>query len=74
MCISIAATWRNAIVDRGIVVPERAQWIVMQWGEVRIGILNLYAPNQASAWASFWDQIVDALPEVEHWCVGGTST
>ena len=71
VCICIAESWRDAIVDRGIVVPGRAQWVIMQRGEVRFGILNLYAPNQSSARASFWDQLVDALPTVEHWCIGG---
>ena len=71
VCMTIAAPWRDAIVDRGIVIPGRAQWMLLQWGEIRLGFLNLYAPNQASARADFWDQIVDALPETEHWCVGG---
>lgn len=69
--MTIAEQWRDAIKDRGIIVPRRAQWMLLQWGEVRLGFLNLYVPNQASARAAFWTQIADALPENEHWCVGG---
>ena len=71
ICMSIADTWRDAILDRGIVVPGRAQWILLQWGEIRLGLLNLYAPNHASARTVFWTQITDALPSADEWCIGG---
>ena len=71
VCISIADTWRSAILDRGVVVPGRAQWLLLQWGEVRLGLLNLYAPNHASAWIDLWTQIIDALPGADEWCIGG---
>ena len=51
--MTIAAPWRDTIVDRGIVIPGRAQWMLLQWGEIRLGFLNLYAPNQASVRADF---------------------
>lgn len=71
VCITIADSWRSAIVDRGVIVPGRAQWLSLQMqGEV-VGFLNVYAPNVASARAEFWSQIADALPDVSHWCVGG---
>jgi hypothetical protein len=35
-------------------------------------LINIYAPNQASARAQFWDTLVSILPEsIEHWIVGG---
>ena len=34
-------------------------------------MLNVYSPNQASARAEFWTRIADALPALDHWCVGG---
>ena len=71
VCMSIADTWRDAIIDRGVVIPGRAQWMLFQWGEVRMGILNLYAPNHESARAEFWTQIADALPSADEWCIGG---
>ena len=71
VCISIADSWRPAILERGIIVQGRAQWITLQWRQVRVGLLNIYAPNHASARAQFWDQILGALPRTEAWCVGG---
>lgn len=40
-------------------------------GQVRLGLLNLYAPNHESAQAKFWTQIVDALPRADELCIGG---
>ena len=71
VCISIAESWKAAIVDRCIIVPGRAQYVTMRFCGEHIGVLNVYAPNQASARAEFWAQIADALPAVEHWCVEG---
>ena len=68
VCISIADTWRSAIVDR---VPGRAHWLLLQEGQLRIGLLNVYAPNHASARATFWLQICESLPQADSWCVGG---
>ena len=62
---------KAAIVDKYIIVPSRAQYVTMRFCGEHIGVLNVYAPNQASARAEFWAQIADALPAVEHWCVGG---
>ena len=58
-------------MDRGIVVPGRAQWLLLQWGQTRVGLLNLYALNHASARATFWFQISESLPRANAWCVGG---
>ena len=71
VCISIADSWRSAVVDRGILIPGRAQWMLVQWGEIRLGLLNLYAPNHESARADFWSQIADSLPMADEWCIGG---
>ena len=60
--MSIADAWQAAIIDRGIVILGQAQWMIFQWGEVRLGLLNLYAPNHESACTTFWTQIADALP------------
>ena len=71
VCISIADVWKSAIVDPGIVVPGHAQWLLLQWEQTRVGLLNLYASNHASARATFWFQISESLPRANAWCVGG---
>ena len=71
VCMSIADTWQTATVDRGVVIPGRVQWMIFQWGQVKLGLLNLYAPNHESARAEFWMKIADALPSADEWCIGG---
>ena len=71
VCMSVAEAWQSAVRDRVIVVPGRAQYITMQYHDAVIGILNVYAPNQASARADFWALLAAALPRVDSWCIGG---
>ena len=54
-----------------IVVPGRAQFVTKQYHDDLIGILNVYAPNHASARAEFWARLAAALLSVDSWCVGG---
>ena len=60
--MSVAEAWQSAVRERVIVVPGRAQYITMQYHDAVIGILNVYAPNQASARADFWALLAAALP------------
>eukprot|EP00250_Pteridium_aquilinum_P022375 c25362_g1_i1 orf=3-2321(-) len=71
VCIAISEQWTADILDSGTIVPGRAQWVMLRVGEDRVGFLNVYAPNSASGRTVFWDTIVDALPQADHWCVGG---
>ena len=71
VCISIVEPWDQAVVDRGIIVPGRAQWVILQLGSDRWGFLDVYAPNHASVRADFWSQIAEALPLADAWCLGG---
>ena len=69
--MSVVEAWQSAIRDKVIVVPGRAQYITMQYHDTLIGILNVYAPNQASARTDFWALLAAALPRVDSWCIGG---
>lgn len=63
--------WRSAIVDKGIIVLGRAEWMHIQREEVQCGLLNLYAPNLESVRMEFWTQIADARHDADEWFVGG---
>ena len=74
-CILIGDSWQSAIVGQGIIVLGHAQWLVIQWGQQRLGMLNLYAPNHASARAIFWIEVALGLPALQTLGVlGETST
>ena len=52
-------------------MPGRAQWILFRWGQLRVGLLNIYAPNHVSACATFWTQLLESLPSADTRCIGG---
>ena len=46
-----------------------AQWILFHWGQLRVGLLNIYVSNHASARATFWSQLLESLPSANTWCI-----
>ena len=45
--------------------------MTMQYHKDLIGILNVYAPNYASASVEFWARLAVALLSVDNWYAGG---
>ncbi|WP_208972741.1 hypothetical protein, partial [Escherichia coli] len=70
VCISVGSAWRSQVVDHGILVPGRALWIALQFGDHILGVLSVYAPTRARQRAAFWSQILDVLPSVDSWIIG----
>ena len=55
-----------------IITQGRAQFLILENEESRWGLLNVYAPNHASARARLWEEIYMAVPgDVGNWIVGG---
>ena len=52
-------------------MPGRAQVVTVQYHGDILGVLNVYAPNHASARAEFWSRIASSLARVDCWCMGG---
>ena len=71
VCMAIAQQWKENIICKEIIVPGRAQYIVIKDLQTTWGYLNIYAPNHASARKHFWYEITNALPNVSDWCVAG---
>ena len=71
VCMSIAEVWQPSVLERSVLVPGRAQVVTVQYHGGILGILNVYAPNHASARAEFWLQIASSLPRADCWCMGG---
>ena len=71
VCISVAEHWKSLILHKEVLVQGRAQCVLLQLeGEVW-GVLNIYAPNQASNRKRFWIDMYNKIPQANHWCVGG---
>lgn len=75
VCISVSATYVASVVQHGILVPDRAMYVIVRIAETRIGFLSVYAPTHARARAAFWTLLVEdlqpVLPMVDSWVVEG---
>ena len=50
---------------------KRAQFLIIKIGSQKVGLMNIYAPNSASARASFWPSLVEYVGLADCWLVGG---
>ncbi len=48
VCMAIASKWKLCIQCKEIIVPGRAQYVVLKDLQTTWGYLNVYAPNHAS--------------------------
>ena len=58
VCMAISQRWIPYIIQKQVVIPGRAQYIIMQEGEITWGLLNIYAPNTTFAQQQFWKKII----------------
>ena len=61
----------GALLAHGTLVAGRAMWVSLQVVNALVGILCVYAPMTLAERAWFWGQIVNVLPTVDTWIVGG---
>ena len=72
VCIAYKGIWRANVLHTEIITQGRAQFFILEMEETRWGILNIYAPNHASARARLWEEIYLTTPGDENkWIVGG---
>ena len=72
ICIAVHGMWKSCIVRQEILIPGRAQVIVVKEKGVEWGLLNLYAPNHSSSRAQFWESLLLYMPNtIDHWIIGG---
>ena len=57
VCISLRGKWKNHIIENIVLIQGRAQYVVLEIGGTRWGILNIYAPNQVVNRKLFWLQL-----------------
>ena len=70
--MSYKGSWAPYIIRKEVIVSGRAQYMILEKDNLTWGLLNIYAPNQPSAHALFWETVTIALPNsIDHWIVGG---
>ena len=62
VCMAIKDVWTPFIKSKYVLVPGRAQCLIVWMYDQDVGILNLYAPDNASARAVFWDHLYNGFP------------
>ena len=45
VCMAISQRWISSIIQKQVVIPGRAQFVIIQEEEITWGLLNIYAPN-----------------------------
>lgn len=59
------------VVDSGVIIESRAQFVIIDIADIKIGVLNIYAPNDTASRARFWATLSHFdFPDVE-WVLGG---
>ena len=71
VCFAIAEKWKSNVVHYEELIPGRAQSIMLEVNNDKVGFLNVYAPNSSSARASFWSELTSLCSADVSWCVGG---
>ena len=61
VCMAIKDVGQPFIKAKYVLVPGRAQCLIIRMYDQDVGILNLYAPNNASARAVFWDHLYSGV-------------
>ena len=62
---------KPVLLIMALLYQDRALWISLQMDDHVLGVLSVYAPTVARQGADFWAQIIDVLPSVDSWIVGG---
>ena len=61
----------DKIIDKGVLIQDRAHFIILNIHNENIGFLNVYAPNKPNERKLFWDSLADSTPQASCWCLGG---
>lgn len=62
--------WMSYIIEHNFSPSHRAIWVIFNINGVKVGICNIYAPNDYRARESLWDWLAINLPDA-NWIVLG---
>ena len=69
VCMAISQRWIPSIIQKQVVISGRAQFVIIQEGEITWGLLNIYASNTTFGQQQFWKGLLNSLPPLDHWCI-----
>ena len=71
LCIAINDFWCSAFLHYGVLTCGRGQYVILQIGLKKWGLLNIYAPNHTKDRTILWKSLMAQLPVVDHWALAG---
>ena len=60
VCMAIADKWKSLIVEKFVVVPGRAQLVVLRMQSQNWGFLNIYSPKHEIPRVQFWRNLIQS--------------
>mgnify|MGYP000724650853 CR=1 FL=1 len=69
--MAICNIWQVNMLDVGNLLLGRAQYVIINFHNKKVGFLNLYAPNSSRERLKMWIELDSSLPIVDHWCIVG---
>ena len=69
--IAINDFWCSAFLHYGVLTCGRGQYVILQIGLKKWGLLNIYAPNHTKDRTILWKSLMAQLPVVDHWALAG---
>lgn len=58
-CISISRNLATRVIDSGVFVERRVQFLIVDVNGSNVGILNIYGPNEIERRAQFWGTLAE---------------
>jgi len=69
--IIIGAKLAPFIIETKVIIEGRAQFVILELGRKRVGVLNIYAQNHTATRAKFWITLSNYNFPEAHWVVAG---
>lgn len=69
--ILVSSNFSNFIVDSGVAVEGRAQYVILEINRQKIGILNVYVPNEPGPRGRFWEALLNFNLPAADWLLSG---
>ncbi|MCO5563921.1 hypothetical protein L7F22_017573 [Adiantum nelumboides] len=71
VCIFVGERLLSSVRHHSTLIAGRALYVAIDIEDTLVGFLSIYAPNTPRKKANFWSQLIETLPIVSTWIIGG---
>ena len=69
--MAIRDIWQVNMLDARNLLLGRAQYVIINFHNKKVGFLSLYAPNSSRERLKMWIELDHSFLVVDNWCVAG---